>query len=396
MNVVHVDMDAFFASVEQRDDPGLRGKPVIVGSGPDERGVVSTCSYEARRYGVHSAMPSRSAYALCPHAVFVKPRMDVYKATSDIAFEVFSHYTPFVEAVSIDEAFLDVTGSARLFGGPLALAEKLRGEIRARCGVTCSAGVATNRLLAKIASEQRKPDGVFEMPSDEDGIRRFLAGRPAGILWGVGKKTAETLRQHGLATCGDIQNADMRFLVQLLGESAAKLIRDHAFGIDETPVDSEGAPEKSVSREHTFAEDECDRDKVRSTLLELVAEVGMRFRREARRARIGKLKIRDGKFNTFTRQAAFPCPALDDISFRRLALELFDREWPEGSCMTVRLIGFGVGNLTDGERSAVQGDLFGGAPDLDVMARRERLSAALDSIRALRSDAIHSCPARKG
>jgi nucleotidyltransferase/DNA polymerase involved in DNA repair len=382
MTVLHVDMDAFFASVEQRDHPQWRGKPVIVGAGPRERGVVSTCSYEARRFGVRSAMPSRTAFSLCPQGIFVRPRMQAYQQASDVAFGVFSHYSPFVEAVSVDEAFLDITGSVHLFGGARELGERLRAEIRERCGVTCSVGIASNRLLAKIASEQNKPDGIFEMPLESAAIREFLAPRPVGILWGVGKKTAETLTRYGFRTCGDLQRADARFLSRLLGESAAESIRMHALGVDHSPVAWEGAAEKSVSREHTFAHDERDRETVRSALLDLVADVARRFRTESRRALTGKLKLRDGAFNTITRQATFPAPARDDISFRRLAIGLFDREWPENAGRSVRLIGFGVSNFTDAAPVPVQGDLFGGAPDAAAMAKRERLSAALDAIGA--------------
>ena len=377
-------MDAFYASVEQRDNPQWRGRPVIVGSGPHERGVVSTCSYEARRFGVHSAMPSRCAYELCPEAVFVKPRMDVYGAVSKQAFEVFYRYTPFVEDVSVDEAFLDITGSVHLFGSAEALAESLREEIKKTCGVTCSAGVATNRLLAKIASEQNKPDGLFVMPFDEEGIIKFLSRQPVKTIWGVGKKTAEILNRHGFATCGDIQRSDKRFLVQLLGEAAAESIYEHAFGRDDTPVAWQGAEEKSVSREHTFAEDETDRDVVRATLLELVEDVGRRVRTEQRRAFTAKLKLRDGDFNTLSRQARFQVPVRDDISIRRLALQLFDRMWPQNVPMTVRLVGFGVTDFTSSDTFSVQGDLFGASPDFNEIKKRERLSDALDIIRACR------------
>ena len=384
MTILHVDMDAFYASVEQRDNPQWRGRPVIVGSGPHERGVVSTCSYEARRFGVHSAMPSRRAYELCPEAVFVKPRMDVYGAVSKQAFEVFYRYTPFVEGVSVDEAFLDITGSVHLFGSAEALAESLREEIKKNCGVTCSAGVATNRLLAKIASEQNKPDGLFVMPFDEEGIIKFLSRQPVKTIWGVGKKTAEILNRHGFATCGDIQRSDKRFLVQLLGEAAAESIYEHAFGRDDTPVEWQGSEEKSVSREHTFAEDETDRDVVRATLLELVEDVGRRVRSEPRRALTAKLKLRDGDFNTVSRQARFQVPVRDDISIRRLALQLFDRMWPQNVPMTVRLVGFGVTDFTSSDTFSVQGDLFGASPDFNEIKKRERLSDALDIIRACR------------
>ena len=379
MTVLHVDMDAFFAAVEQRDHPEWRGKPVIVGSGPHERGVVSTCSYEARKFGVRSAMPSRTAYAKCPHGIFVKPRMHVYSEVSKAAFEVFAKYSPFVEGVSVDEAFLDITGTAHLFGGMVPLAEKLRADIKSACGVTCSVGLAPNRLLAKLASEQNKPDGLFVMPFDADAIREFLAPKSVKILWGVGGKTAALLERYGYRTCADIQNTDPRFLERILGEVSATSIRNHAFGIDLSTVAREDEAEKSVSREHTFSTDERDREQVRKALLELVEDVGRRFRTEERWARTAKLKLRDRMFNTITRQASFERPARDDMSFRHLILELFDREWPYGAERTVRLIGFGVTNFTDRPESS-QPDLFGLSPIDEQMKKRERLAAALDAI----------------
>ena len=379
--ILHVDMDAFFASVELLHHPEWRGKPVIVGSGPHERGVVSTCSYEARRFGVHSAMPSRTAYEKCPHAIFVRPHMELYEEVSAKAFEVFSHYTPYVEGVSIDEAFLDISGSLHLFGGagraaaPQMLGEALRREIRETCGVTCSVGIAPNRLLAKIGSEQHKPDGLTVMPFEPAAIAAFLAPKPLGILWGVGKKTAETLKPYGLVTCGDIQRTPLAQLRALLGDSAAESLRAYAFGISDDTVQWEPGEEKSVSREHTFDEDEADREAVRAKLLELVADVGRRFRSEARWARTAKLKLRDADFNTITRQLPFERPARDDIAFRQAALELFEREDFE----TVRLIGFGVTNFSsspeDGEPS-----LFADPEDA-AREKRERLSETLDRLR---------------
>ena len=379
MTVLHVDMDAFFASVEQRDHPEWRGKPVIVGAGPHDRGVVSTCSYEARKFGVRSAMPSRTAYARCPHGIFVKPRMHVYSEVSEAAFEVFAKYSPFVEGVSVDEAFLDITGTAHLFGGMVPLAESLRADIKKACGVTCSVGLAPNRLLAKLGSEQNKPNGLFVMPFDPDGIREFLAPRPVRILWGVGGKTAALLERYGYRTCADIQNVDPRFLERILGQTAAASIRSHAFGIDNSMVAREDGVEKSVSREHTFPFDETDRENVRRVLLELVEDVGRQFRTEERWARTVMFKLRDGMFNTITRQASFERPARDDMSFRHLTLGLFDREWPPGAARTVRLIGFGVANFTDRPESG-QLDLFGESTADEQMKKRERLAAALDAI----------------
>ena len=375
--ILHVDMDAFFAAVEQRDHPEWRGKPVIVGAGPHERGVVSTCSYEARKFGVHSAMPSRTAYSMCPHGIFVKPRMKVYSAVSAQVFEILEHYSPFVEGVSVDEAFLDVTGTVHLFGDPRTLGERLRAEVREKCRLTCSVGLAPNRLLAKIGSEEAKPDGLYVMPFADDEVRAWLASRPVKILWGVGKKTNEILAKYGYRTCGDLQAADPRFLQKVLGDSAAESIRRHANGIDFSEVICE-EEEKSVSREHTFPEDETDRAAVRETLLRLVGEVGRRMRRETRWARTGKLKLRDGAFNTITRQARFELPARDDMTFRHLALELFDREWPEGGRRTVRLVGFGVTDFTE-TRADPEPSLFP-SPLAAAMEKRERLAEVLDRL----------------
>ncbi len=374
--ILHVDMDAFFASVELLHHPEWRGRPLIVGAGPHERGVVSTCSYEARRYGVRSAMPSRTAYERCPQAIFVRPHMELYSAVSDKAFEVFGHYTPYVEGVSIDEAFLDITGSIHLHGSAEALGEALRREIRATCGVTCSVGIAPNRLLAKIGSEQHKPDGLTLMPFNPDAIAAFLAPRPVGILWGVGRKTEEMLRPYGIATCGDLQRLTVGELATILGSrDAAESLRDYAFGISDDTVYWEPGEEKSVSREHTFDEDVRDRAAVRAKLLELVTEVGQRFRTSTRWARTARLKLRDAAFNTITRQTPFEAPARDDITFREKALELFDRE----RLGAVRLIGFGVTNIQD-TPDADAPSLFADDND-ERRLKRERLSATLDALR---------------
>ena len=374
-------MDAFFASVELLHHPEWRGKPVIVGSGPHERGVVSTCSYEARRFGVHSAMPSRTAYEKCPHAIFVRPHMELYEKVSAKAFEVFSHYTPYVEGVSIDEAFLDITGSLHLYRGgeappPQALGEALRKEIRETCGVTCSVGIAPNRLLAKIGSEQHKPDGLTIMPFEPDQIAAFLKPKPIGILWGIGKHTEDVLRPYSITSCGDLQKLPVTQLATILGsKDAAESLHDYAFGISDDTVHWEPEEEKSVSREHTFDEDESDRRKVREKLIELVGEVGRRFRTEERWARTARIKIRDYAFNTITRQTSFDAPARDDITFREKALALFDKE----TIGSVRLIGFGVTNIQDAPDT--DGPSLFPSPDDERRLKRERLSAALDNLR---------------
>jgi len=308
-------MDAFFASVELLHHPEWRGKPLVVGSGPHERGVVSTCSYEARAFGIRSAMPSRTAYEKCPQAIFTRPHMELYQEVSDRVFEIFSHYSPYVEGVSIDEAFLDISGTLHLHGGDARrLGEALRDEVRRTCGVTCSVGIAPNRLLAKIGSEEHKPDGLTLMPFEPDAIAAFLAPKPIRILWGVGTKTADLLKPYGLVTCGDIQRTDPRRLATVLGDTAAAQLRDYAFGRSDDTVSWQDADEKSVSREHTFDEDMSDREAVRAKLLELVTDVGHRFRQRPRWARTARLKLRDASFNTLTRQVPFPHPARDDFA----------------------------------------------------------------------------------
>ena len=371
--IIHVDMDAFFASVEEREHPELKGKPVIVGSGPHERGVVSTCNYEARKFGVRSAMPSRTAYERCPHGVFIRPHMKLYAAASREVFAIFARYTPYVEKVSIDEAFLDVTGSAHLFGGGVKLAERVRAEVAAECKLTCSAGVAPNRLLAKIGSEQRKPNGLFAMPFEPAEIIKFLASKPVGILWGVGKTIRQELEKFGLRTCGDVQRAGREAMESILGKAAGASVYAHAFGIDESQVAYEPEADVSVSREYTFDTDCDDRAVVRAKLLELVPEVGERVRREPRWAKTARIKLRDANFNTITRQGPIDPPARDDVAMRKALLELFDREWPVNELRTIRLAGFGVANFT----GAPEDDLFGGGE----REKRERLSDALDELR---------------
>ena len=379
--LLHVDMDAFFASVELLAHPEWRGKPLVVGALPHERGVVSTCSYEARRYGIHSAMPSRTAYQCCPHAVFTRPDMERYEEVSARAFEIFARYTPYVEGVSIDEAFLDITGSVHLYGSAERLGEELRSEIKRECGVTCSVGIAPNRLLAKIGSEENKPDGLTIMPFRPEEAAAFLAPRPLKTLWGVGEKTMRLLKPYGIGTCGDVQKIEYTRLESLLGSSGALSLKNYALGISDDTVYWRDEEEKSLSREFTFEKDETNREAVREKLIEITAEVGRRFRREKRWAKTARLKLRDGKFNTLTRQLSFDNPVRDDISLRKAALELFDREWPAHSAKpkTVRLIGFGVTNF--------QASPIGDTPSLfadpmdEEREKRERLSDALDALR---------------
>jgi DNA polymerase-4 len=371
--ILHVDMDAFFAAVEQRDHPEWRGKPVIVGAPPDQRGVVSTCSYEARVFGVRSAMPSREAYRRCPHGIFVRCDMARYAEASRRVFDIFERFSPVIEPVSIDEAFIDVTGSRLLFGEGPSIAEQIRAAIRAEVGLTASVGVAHNKFLAKLASEQAKPDGLFVMSDNRDDVVKWLGERKVGALWGVGNVTRETLERHGLRLVKDIQNADLKTLTRILGESMAAHLHALAFGEDSREVETETI-EKSLSREYTFPQDCRDRERVREVLKELADEVGRRVRAHGRYATVGRLKLRWADFRTITRQAPFEAAVCDDFALRAMALRLFDAE---RLVQPVRLVGFGVSGLTD-ERSD-QLSLFDDTSA--VREKHERLCRTVDELR---------------
>ena len=376
--ILHVDMDAFFAAVEQHDHPEWRGKPVIVGAPPDKRGVVSTCSYEARAFGVHSAMPSRQAYEKCPQGIFVRPRMARYKAVSEAVFAIFAHFTPLVEPLSIDEAFLDVTGVRRLFGPPEAIAAEIKARILAQVGLTCSVGVAPNKFLAKLASEERKPNGLFVVPADPRAILSWLAAKPLRALWGVGPKLAATLRAAGLTTVRDLQSSDPGRLRALVGPTLAEHLMAIAFGRDSRPVET-GREEKSLSREHTYPDDTLDRETLRRDVRAIAEDVGRRLRALGLRARTARLKIRYAGFRTVTRQMPFPTPVCDDFALRDAACALLARHLEPNT--PVRLLGFGVDNLTDSATDLPADDLCATLTP-PPRQRQERLSRTLDALRA--------------
>ncbi|MEI7898840.1 MAG: DNA polymerase IV [bacterium] len=371
--ILHVDMDAFFAAVEQRDHPAWRGKPVIVGTPPDQRGVVSTCSYEARVFGVHSAMPSREACRRCPQGIFVPPDMARYDEASSQVFAIFERFSPLIEPISIDEAFIDVTGVRLLFGDGRSIAEKIRAAIRDEVRLTASVGVAHNKFLAKLASEKAKPDGLFVVPEGRAAMIQMLAAYPAGALWGVGKVTGATLARAGFRTVSDIQQADPASLTRVVGESLSAHLRALSFGEDARDVEAV-FEEKSLSREYTFLEDCKDRETTRERLKGLADEVGRRVRAHGHFATLGRLKLRWADFRTITRQAAFETAVCDDFSLRALALRLFDAE---KLVQPVRLIGFGVSGFCTGRSE--QRLLFDTAPE--TREKRERLCRTVDALR---------------
>ena len=371
--ILHADMDAFYAAVEQRDRPELRGKPVIIG-GCGPRQVVATASYEARRFGVRSAMPGVRARQLCPHGVFVAPRMDVYEAVSAEIRAVFDRYTDLVEPLSLDEAFLDVTGSRALFGDGAAIARCIKQDVLAATQLTVSVGAATSKYVAKVASDLYKPDGlVVVAPGDE---RAFLAPLPVARLWGVGPTTQQVLERAGLRTIGDVQSRSLAQLVAAFGPNLGGHLHELANGHDLRAVEAE-RDARSLGHEMTFADDLVDADEVHGVLLQLAELVGRRLRRQGRRAGVVRLKLRYPDFTTLTRQRRVPATA-DDLELARVARELLDAAWDRAR--GIRLLGVTAAALSDAA-APTQAALFGGDP-----RRQERLLRAMDAIRDRHGD----------
>lgn len=368
--IIHIDMDAFFASVEQRDNPALRGKPVIIGGNPHSRGVVSTCSYEARAYGVRSAMPLRQAYSLCPHGIFLSGSIRKYTQASEQVMDILSGYTPLVEPVSIDEAFMDVTACRNLFGDAEKIAREIVARIEQEVGLTASVGVAPNKFLAKLASDLRKPKGFVVVRPDE--IDSLLAGLPVKRLWGVGPKTEQALLSLGISTVGVLRDVPLDLLTQNFGREMGEHLFRLSRGIDERPVVT-GEDMKSVSHETTFAEDTDDREFLAGVLLELADLVARRMRRNGVQGRTVTLKLRDTNFNTITRSRSLPQPTDFEEVIYRCALEMaVEAEWGKKK---VRLLGVGMSNLTQGDREQLS--LF----ESGERDKLKRLHRAVDGIK---------------
>jgi DNA polymerase-4 len=341
--ILHVDLDAFFAAVEQRDRPELRGLPVIVGGDPRGRGVVSAASYEARRFGVHSAMSLTEAVRRCPDGVFLPVDGRRYQQASRDVMAVLRRFTPQVEPISIDEAFLDVTGSRELFGEGEEIARLIKAAVREEVGLTISVGVATTKLVAKIASVLRKPDGlVVVMPGDEAG---FLAPLPISRLWGVGEKTAVVLADYGVRTIGDLAALAPDVVIRRFGKHGGSLV-ERARGIDADRVHL-GDPAKSVGHEHTFDSDTRDPELIERTLLGMADGVAGRLRSAGVRASTVAVKIRDSSFRTITRQRTLPEPTDMTEPIFHAALELAR---PEVRGIRVRLLGVTASNLGEREQ----------------------------------------------
>ena len=351
--ILHVDMDAFFAAIEQREHPQFKGKPVIVGADPREgkgRGVVSTCSYEARKFGVHSAMPVSQAYRLCPQGIYVRPNGTLYSAVSKKIFRIFYEFTDLVEPLSIDEAFLDVTGSTRLFGDGVTIAKKIKQRILEKEHLTASIGVAPNKYLAKIASDLEKPDGLVIV--DPDKIEAFLHPLDISRLWGAGPKTQEILGKMGIRTIGDLARFPLEILKNKLGSQGEHFYR-LAHGIDDRPVVTEEGV-KSVSNEHTFGTDTANPDEIRHTLLFLAEKVGYRLRKKQLKGSTIHLKLRYENFSTITRNLTLNHLTDRTQEIFEMAQKLFEANYQSGR--KVRLIGVGISGFQS--KTAGQLSLF--------------------------------------
>ena len=367
--IIHLDMDAFYPSVEALDNPALKGKPVIVG-GSRERGVVSSASYEARKFGVHSAQPMATAMRLCPQGIFLPVRMRRYKEVSRQVFEIFYRFTPLVEPLSIDEAFLDVTGSLRLFGQPESIAEKIKRCVLEETGLTVSAGVAPNKFVAKIASDMDKPDGLTIVPSDR--VREFLDPLPIEKMWGVGKATREALMRLKVRTFKDLRQMPVKVLEKKFGKYGLKM-HQLSMGIDEREVVADHEV-KSISHEETFSQDIQDIDAGKKEILRLSNKVAHRARKMQAAGRTITLKVKYSDFRQITRAETLSSPTDDGFEIYSTACRLL-RKTAVGM-RPVRLLGISLSQLSfhgaESQFSLFERD--------EQFKKRKSLNMALDSL----------------
>jgi len=369
--ILHVDMDAFYASVEERDDRSLVGRPVIVGGSAEGRGVVCAANYVARQFGVHSAMSAVHARRLCPQAVFLKPRIDYYAEVSRKIRLIFEQFTPLVEPLSLDEAFLDCTGSEPLFGTSAEIGRRIKRQIRDQLQLIASVGVAPNKFLAKIASDLGKPDGFVVVASGE--VQAFLDPLPVGRIWGVGKVTGRLFERLAIRTIGQLRHMPVSTVEDLFG-SSGRHYWELAHGIDDRPVvpDREA---KSISHETTFADDIEDAEILRAWLVELVEQVARRLRRNEIQGQPVELKVRLSDFSTITRSLTLPRPTNVTQELLDAGLELLTTRLPPQH-LPVRLLGFGVHKFA--ESAMIQQQLF----DQPQRERQKELDRVTDEIAA--------------
>lgn len=377
--ILHVDMDAFYASVEERENPELVGKPVIVGGTPQGRGVVAAANYDVRKFGVHSAMPTSTALRLCPQAIVIRPRLNFYAQVSDQIREILYRYSPVIEPLSLDEAFVDVSGCEALFGPAPVIGRKIQQEILEKVRLTASVGVAPKKFFAKIASDLRKPNGFVVV--SPDAVQEFLDPLPVGRLWGVGEVTERSLERLGLRTIGQVRQMPLELLQQQFGGGGEHLWQ-LAHGIDDRRVipDREA---KSISHETTFAVDLDDAEVLRAWIVELSEQVGWRLRRHRLRGRTVQLKVRFADFRTITRSRTLNAPTSMTDEIRQTANELLEQCLAETQ-QRIRLLGVGLSGLETAR--AVQQSLFAD----EGRQKQEHLDQAADQIRErFGSSALH-------
>jgi DNA polymerase IV len=367
--IIHLDMDAFYPAVEVLDKPELKGKPVIVG-GSRQRGVVSSASYEARKYGVHSAQPMATAMRLCPHGIVLPVRMSRYREISAQVFEIFRRFTPLVEPLSIDEAFLDATGSVRLFGLPEEIARKIKETVYRETGLTVSAGVASSKFVAKIASDMEKPDGLTIVPQER--VREFLDPLVVNKMWGVGEVTQEALKNLNIRSFRDLRRTPVEVLERKFGKYGAKMHR-LSMGLDEREVEPEHDA-KSIGHEETFFEDIVRVDSARMELLDLADKVARRTRQEWLKGRTITLKVKYSDFALITRSATLPRPTDDASAIYSTVCGLLPKTGV--GKRPVRLLGISLSHLVNAE---MEGQLSLFLED-QASRRRRELNTALDSI----------------
>ena len=368
--IIHVDMDAFYASVEQLDNPGLMDKPVIVGGDPKKRSVVSAASYEARKFGVHSAMPMSQAIRLCPDAIVLPVRMERYAALSQQIHAIFEQFTPQIEPISLDEAFLDVTESLRLFGSAEKIGRAIKDQIREHLGLVASVGIAANKFLAKLASDLDKPDG-FVVITEENKLQ-ILDPLPVSRIWGVGKVTEKTLKSKGINTIRQLRETPPEILKSIFGDQTPHVIR-LAQGVDNREVES-NREAKSISSEQTFATDITDKDILLEVLLSQVEDVAQRLRLNDLDAKTITLKLRYEDFRTITRSSTFVQPTNTTKTLWQEAEQVF-LKWHKKSAGALRLLGFGASGLRHAGSS--QRQLF----EEPEQEKQKRLDEAFDKIR---------------
>lgn len=371
--ILHVDMDAFFAAVEKRDNPKLQHKPVIIGGHPNKypRGVVSTCCYEARKYGVRSAMSSHEAFRRCPNGIFVLPNHDEYLKVSREIMDIFYGFSPLVEPLSIDEAFIDVTGCEKLFGTPLTIAKSIQARVLKLTGLTCSIGIAPNKFLAKLASDLKKPNGITLIKEDE--VSKILDPLSVGKIWGIGPKQQEKLGTMGIKTIGNLKKLTEDQLTNLLGISGTKLW-SLARGIDLRQV-SIHSKVKSISNEQTFMEDIDDKETIRRYIINLSDKVSRRMRIQGLKGKTVTLKLRFSDFKTITSQITLDNPGNLPSEICKTALTAYNDN-KETKNKKIRLIGVGVSNLCD-EDNVEQISFF---EDRSAKDKEQNLQGSIDNI----------------